>query len=183
MAGLVPAIHVFKRRKTWMPAGREAVAGTNDLAAEMRSKAVQGAKLPALRAMRRGALMDGGWMPVRGVRPEYLVPQRWSRVMRMNGRLRGPRGADRLNTARGIPRVWRTCGLPCRSFKSGRQARHRTSTSLDVARRRGRGSIWLPGVPRALGSSGRRGSSLKTTAHPAPPKKQGGGALPGLFEK
>ena len=62
--------------------------------------------------------------------------------------------------------------LPFRSNQSGRRA-HRTSTSLDVARRRGPRVLldpWRPARPRFF--SGRSGSSPKTTAYPAPQRNR-----------
>ena len=38
---------------------------------------------------------------------------------------RGRCGASRLNTARGTPWVWRTCGTLCRSLEPERKARHK----------------------------------------------------------
>ena len=66
-----------------------------------------------------------------------------------------------INTARGTPWVWRTCGTLCRSLEPERKARHTGLRQASMSRGvEARGSNWTPGVPRALGSSsGRCGSS------------------------
>ena len=67
-----------------------------------------------------------------------------------NGRPPGTALEQASNTARGTPWNWRTCG--CRVGALKRRRDTRTSTSLDVARRRGPPVHQDPGVPRTLGS-------------------------------
>ena len=98
---------------------------------------------------------------------------------------RGERGANLINTARGTP-----LDLADLRFAAPKLAKseggHRTSTSLDVARRRGpwvHQDLRRPARPRISSrqrTNCRCGSvpaSGQTTADPAPAKNTGGGAL------
>ena len=105
-------------------------------------------------------------LPSQERRRVCLAQRRWSVMQQVSPSRggadhRGGCGASRLNTARGTPWVWRTCGTLCLFARTRVKGEaHRTSTSLDVARRRGPRVQLDPGVPRALGSSsGRCGSS------------------------
>jgi hypothetical protein len=89
------------------------------------------------------------------------------------------RGADRLNTARGTPRVWRTCGTLCRPFEPERAA-----STQDFDRPRCREASRPAGPFGPLAS--RAPSVLfpgdadlpEHDGVPGAAKKQGGGALP-----
>src|SRR5690349_20905282 len=110
--------------------------------------------------------------PVTGALPRAFGPQRWNVTQQVSpsrdGDHRAGRGANRLNTARGTPRVWRTCGTLC-LFARTRAAgeAHRTSTGLDVARRRGpRDQLdpWRPARPRYWAGGLSRRSPVRATA-------------------
>ena len=129
---------------------------------------------PGASTLRRGALTAGK----AGRLSEAPGPSAWS----LNGRssltaLNRPtpgdlRGANLQTPRAGRLWLWRTCGMPRRTPIGGKAGITRTSTSLDVARRRGPWVLRAPGVPRALGSF--RGTrNLKCRRLPAPVQKSG----------
>ena len=147
----------------------------------MGGPAVQAASSPARLVCAPRSLTAGRpGRPVRGRRPSAMASSVGKRgaaptgITRLKCDHRGRCGASRLNTARGTPWVWRTCGTLCRSLEPERTGEaHRTSTSLDVARRRGPRVPLDPRRPARPRFFFRAMRSLsKTTAYPAPQRNR-----------
>src|SRR5262245_24686495 len=127
---------------------------------------------------------DGRWLDARQRRPAR-VPGSSTVVAYSYACTDGPgdlRGADRLNTARGTPRVWRTCGF---ALLIARTRATSEAQDFDKPRRREASRPVGPFGPLASRApsvlSGRCGSSPKTTAYPAPQRNRA--AELWLFEK
>ena len=118
-------------------------------------------------------------LPSQERRRVCLAQRRWSVMQQVSPSRggadhRGGCGASRLNTARGTPWVWRTCGTLCLFVRTRAEGEaHRTSTSLEVARRRGprvQLDPWRPARPRFFFRAMR--IFPNTTAHPAPQRNR-----------